>query len=51
MTISEAEDLAGESAATFASMVAFGDDAVAWFDDVYESVMARLIRKELAKGK
>ena len=52
MTIEQASDLAGESAATFAGMMSGNmDEQLQWFDEVHESMMARFIRKELAKGK
>lgn len=51
MTIEQAKDMVGESAAVFASMVSSGDDAVVWFDEVYEQIMQRVIRRELAKGR
>ena len=52
MTIEQASDLASESATTFATMMSSNmGEQLQWFDEVHESMMARFIRKELAKGK
>ena len=52
MTCEQASDIAGESAATWAHMMSGDmDEQLMWFDEVYESIMVRLIRKALTKGQ
>ena len=51
MTVGEAVEFATAGATVFADMVAPLGDGVASFDEVYESIMQRLIHREMKVSK